>query len=84
MALDLMTVLLILLDPKQIFSLIGLLLTPNCARLQSDIIGALMAVGSWDKEGVIKIVDRQLRRPWKEETENTQQDSNSTLCQDSR
>jgi len=31
-----------------------------------------MAVGSWDKEGVIKIVDGQLRRPWKEGTENIQ------------
>ena len=43
-----------------------------------------MAVGSWDKEGVIKIVDGQLRRPWKEGTENTRQDSNSTPYQDSR
>jgi len=60
-----------LLDPKQIFSLIGLLLTPNYAQLQSNIIRALMAVGSWDKEGVIKIVDGQLRRLWKEGTENT-------------
>jgi len=84
MALDLMTVLPMLLDPKRIFSLMGLLLTPNRARLQSDIIGALMAVGSWDKEGVIKIVNGQLRRPWKEGTENTQQDSNLTPCQDSR
>ena len=72
MALNLITVLLILLDPKRIFSLIGLLLTSNRARLQSDIIGALMEVGLWDKEGVIKIVDGQLRRPWKEGIENTQ------------
>jgi len=84
MALDLMTVPPISSDPKRIFSLIGLLLTPNRARLQSDIIGALMAVGSWDKEGVIKIVDGQLRRPRKEGTENTQQDGNLILCQDSR
>ena len=34
-----------------------LLITPNHTRLQSNIIGALMAVGLWDKEGVIKIVD---------------------------
>jgi len=71
MALNLMTVPPMLLDPKRIFSLMGLLLTPNRARLQSDIIGASMAVGSWDKEGVIKIVDGQLRRPRKEGTENT-------------
>jgi len=72
MALDLMTVPPMSSDPERIFSLTGLLLTPNRARLQSDIIGASMAVGSWDKEGVIKIVDRQLRRPRKEGTENTQ------------
>jgi hypothetical protein len=66
-----MTILLISSDPERIFSLTGLLLTPNRARLQSNIIGALMAVGLWDKVGVIKIVDRQLRRPWKEGTENT-------------
>ena len=45
------------LDPERIFNLIGLLLTTNRARLQSDIIGALMAVGLWDKEGIINIVD---------------------------
>ena len=63
MALDLMTIPLISLDPKRIFSLTGLLLTANRARLQSDIIGALIAVGSWDKEGVINTVDGQLKRP---------------------
>jgi len=84
MALNLMTIPPISSDPKRIFSLMGLLLTPNRARLQSDIIGASMAVGSWDKGGVIKIVNGQLRRPWKEGTENTQQDGNSTPCQDSR
>jgi len=72
MALDLITIPLISLDPERIFSLIGLLLTPNCTRLQSDIIRASMAVGSWDKKGVIKIVDGQLRRPRKKGTENTQ------------
>jgi len=29
-----------------------------------------MAVGLWDKEGVIKIIDGQLRRPRKKGTEN--------------
>ena len=53
-----MTILLILLDPKHIFSLTGLLLTTNRARLRPDIIGALMAVRSQDKEGVINIVDK--------------------------
>ena len=71
-------------NPERIFSLTGLLLTTSRIRLQSDIIRASMAVGSWDKEGVIKIVDGQLRRPRKEGTENTQQDGNSTPCQDSR
>ena len=56
----------------------------NRAQLQSDITGASMAVGLWDREGIIKIVDGQLRRPQKEGTENTQQDGNSTPCQDSR
>ena len=49
-------------DPECIFSLIGLLLTSNRARLQSDIIGTSMAMESWDKEGVINIVDRHLSR----------------------
>ena len=70
MALNLMTALPMLLEPERIFSLMGLLLTPNRARLQSNIIGALMAVGSWDREGIIKIVDGQLRRLWKGGTEN--------------
>jgi len=83
MAFNLLTAPPISSEPKQIFSLTGLLLTPNHARLQSDIIGASMAVGLWDREGIIKIVDRQLRRPRKEGTENTQQDGNSTPCQDS-
>jgi hypothetical protein len=47
-------------------SLTGLLLTANRARLQPDIIRALIAVGSWDKEGIINIVDGQLKRPQKE------------------
>jgi len=38
-------------------------LTANRARLQSNIIEALMAVGLWDKEGVINMVDEQLKRP---------------------
>jgi len=59
-------------------------ITPNRVQLQSDIIGVLMAVGLWDKEGVIKIVDGRLRQPRKEGTENTLQDSNSTPCQDPR
>ena len=66
MALDLLTIPLISLDPERIFSLTGLLLTANRARLRPDIIGALMAVGSWDKEGIIDIVDGQLKRPQKE------------------
>ncbi len=53
-------------DPERIFNLTGLLLTANRARLQSDIIGASMAMGSWDKEGVINIVDGQLKRLQKE------------------
>ena len=36
-------------------------------QLQSDIIGALMALGSWDRGGVINIVDWQLKRRAKEE-----------------
>jgi len=31
-----------------------------------------MAVGSWDKEGTIDIVDGQLKRPQKEGTGHTQ------------
>jgi hypothetical protein len=62
MALDLLTILLILLDPKRIFSLTGLLLTANCVRLRPDIIGALIVVGLWDKEDIIDIVDGQLKR----------------------
>ena len=45
------------------FSLTGLLLTANRARLQPNIIRALIAVGSWAKEGIIDIVDRELKRP---------------------
>jgi hypothetical protein len=52
-------------DLERIFSLTGLL-SANRARLQSDIIGASMAVGSWDKESVIDMVDGQLKRPQKE------------------
>ena len=66
MALDLITIPPMSSDPERIFSLTGLLLTANRARLQSDIIGASMAMGSWDKEGVINIVDGQLKRPQKE------------------
>ena len=60
MALDLMTIAPMLSDPERIFSLTGLPLTSNRARLQSDIIGASMAMGSWDKEGIINIVDGRL------------------------
>ena len=62
-ALNLITIPLISSNPKRIFSLIGLLLTANRAQLQSDIIGALMAIGSWDRERVINIVDGRLKRP---------------------
>ncbi|OCK98859.1 uncharacterized protein K441DRAFT_251192 [Cenococcum geophilum 1.58] len=55
-------------NPERIFSLTGLLLTASRARLQSDIIGASMALGSWDREGVINMVDGQLKRQAKEET----------------
>ena len=61
MALNLLTIPPILLDPERIFSLTGLLFTANYVRLQPDIIGALMAVGLWNKEGIINIVDRQLK-----------------------
>ncbi|OCK95137.1 uncharacterized protein K441DRAFT_659154, partial [Cenococcum geophilum 1.58] len=47
-------------NPERTFGLTGLLLTANRARLQPDIIGVSMAVGSWDKEGIINIVDEQL------------------------
>ena len=63
MALDLMTIPPMLLDPERILSLVSLLLTANRARLQPNIIGASMAVGSWDKEGIIDMVDGQLKRP---------------------
>ena len=56
MALDLMTIPPMSSDPERTFSLTGLLLTTNRARLQSNIIGASMVVGSWDKEGVIDMV----------------------------
>ncbi len=46
MALDLLTILPMSADPERIFSLTGLLLTANRARLRPDIIGASMAVGS--------------------------------------
>ena len=62
MALNLITILLISSDPKCIFNLTSLLFTANHTWLQSDIIRALMAIGSWDEEGVINIVDRQLKR----------------------
>ena len=62
MDLDLITVPPMSLDPERIFSLTGLLLTANRARLPSDIIGISMAVGSWDKEGVIDMVDEQSKR----------------------
>ena len=51
---------------QRIFSLMGLLPTVNPAQLQPDIIGASMEVGSWDKEGVIRMVDGQLKRLQKE------------------
>jgi len=57
-----MTILSMSLDPEHIFSLTGLLLTTNRARLRPDIIGASMAAESWDKEGIIDIVDGQLKR----------------------
>lgn len=66
MALDLRTISPMSSDPERIFSLTGLLLTANRARLPSDIIGASMAVELWDKEGVIDMVDGQLKRPQKE------------------
>jgi hypothetical protein len=60
MALDLMTIPPMSSDPERTFSLTGLLLTANRARLQPDITGVLMAVGLRDKEGVINTVDGQL------------------------
>ena len=66
MALNLLIILLISSDPEHIFSLTGLLLTANCARLRPDIIGASMAGGLWDKEGIIDIVNGRLKRPQKE------------------
>ena len=68
MALNLLIILLMLSDPKYIFSLISLLLTANCVRLRPNIIKALMAVRLWDKEGIINIVDGQLKRRQKEGT----------------
>jgi hypothetical protein len=65
MALDLMIIPPMSLDPERIFSLTDLLLTANRARLPSDIIGASMAVGSWDKESVIDMVNGQSKRPQK-------------------
>jgi len=41
-----------------------------------------MAVGLWDKEGIINIVDGQLKRPQKEGTGHTRQEGDSTPCQD--
>ena len=35
-----------------------------------------MAVGSWDREGVMNMVDGQLKRPQKEGTEHTRQEGN--------
>jgi hypothetical protein len=64
MALDLLTIPPI---PKRIFSLTG----ANRARLRPNIIGASMAVGSWDKEGITNIVNGQLKRPQKEGTGHT-------------
>ena len=58
MALNLITIPLISLEPERIFSLIGLLFTPNRVQLQSNIIRVLIIVGLWDKKGVIKIVNR--------------------------
>ena len=55
-----MTVPPISLDPEQIFSLIGLLLTANYIQLWLNIISVSMAVGLWDKEGVINIINKQL------------------------
>ena len=46
MALGLLTVPPMSLDPERIFSLTGLLLIANRARLRPNIIGALIAVGS--------------------------------------
>ena len=46
-------------------SLTGLLLTANRARLRPNIIRALIAVGSWGKESIIDIVDRELKRSQK-------------------
>ena len=43
-----------------------------------------MAMGSWDKEGVINTVDGQLKRPQKEGKVQMQQEGKSTPCQDSR
>ena len=60
MVLDLITIAFILLDLKCIFSVMGLLFTSNCTCLQSDIIGALMAMGLWDKKGVINIINGRL------------------------
>ena len=84
MALDLLTIPLMSADPKHIFSLTGLLLTANRARLQLNIIRASMAVGLWNKEGRIDIINGQLKRPQKEGTGYTQQEGDSTPCQDSR
>ena len=58
----------------------GLLLTANRARLRPDIIGASMAVGLWDEEGIVDMVDGQLKRPQKEGTGHTRQEGDPTLC----
>ena len=62
MALDLLSIPAMSSDPERIFSLTGLLLTANRTQVESDTIGATMALRSWDKEGVIDMVDGKLRR----------------------
>jgi len=84
MALDFLMIPPMLSDLKRIFSLTGLLHTADRALLRPDIIGALMAVGSWNKEGMIDTVDGQLKRPQKEGTGHTWQEGDSISCQDSR
>ena len=39
-----------------------------------------MAVGSWDKESIINIVDRQLKRTQREGAGHTRQEGDSIPC----
>ncbi|TKA47803.1 hypothetical protein B0A49_12989, partial [Cryomyces minteri] len=56
MALDLFSIPAMSAEAERIFSLTGLMVTPNRGRLMADIIGATACLRDWDRRGIINLI----------------------------